>query len=365
MKLATRVKLLANKSEKEQLTQVMIATNRASNWVAEVAFNNKTFGQVQLHKLVYYEIKQRFNLSSQLAVRSIGRVVDVYKNKKQRSKVIKFDEMSAIDYDTRNLSIKKDSEISITTLGKRIKLQYRSRKPLETYELCTQSELSYDKAKGKFYVNFFRIENEKANDEVKDFLGVDLGIVNLATCSDGEVVSGERVESYRKKITLHKSNLQSKGSRSAKRRLKKISKKEARFKKDTNHCISKRLVQKAKTLGVGIKLEDLNFKKQVPQKGWTKEWKDNNARKGKWAFGQLRKFIDYKAKLIGVPVLYINPAYTSQMCSKCGHTHEENRLTQSEFKCISCGYSENADYNAAINISRAEINQPIVATRKS
>ncbi len=363
MKLATKVKLLANGSEKEQLTQVMIATNRASNWIAEVAFNNKTFGQVKLHKLVYYEVKQRFNLSSQLAVRAIGRVVDVYKNKKQRCKIIKFNDLSTIDYDTRNLSIKKDNELSITTLGKRIKLQYRSRKPLETYELCTQSELSYDKVKGKFYVTFFRVENEKANDEVKDFLGVDLGIVNLATCSDGEVISGEKVETYRKKITARKARLQSKGSRSAKRRLKKISKKENNFKKNTNHVISKRLVQKAKALKVGLKLEDLNFKKQVPQKGWTKEQKDNNAKRGKWTFNQLRSMIDYKAKLLGVPVLYINPAYTSQKCSKCGHTHEENRLTQSEFKCTSCGYSENADLNAAINISRAAVNQPIVATR--
>jgi len=363
MKLATKVKLLANESEKEQLTQVMIATNRASNWIAEVAFNNKNFGQVKLHKLVYYEVKQRFNLSSQLAVRAIGRVVDVYKNKKQRSKIVKFDDLSTIDYDTRNLSIKKDNELSITTLCKRIKLPYRTRKPLETYELCTQSELSYDKVKSRFYVTFFRVENEQANDEVKDFIGVDLGIVNLATTSDGEVVSGEKVENYRKKITSHKSRLQSKGSRSAKRRLKKISKKEARFKKDTNHCISKRLVQKAKALKVGLKLEDLNFKKQVPQKGWTKEWKDNNAKRGKWAFNQLRQMIDYKAKLSGVPVLYINPAYTSQKCSKCGHTHEDNRKTQSEFVCLECGYESNADLNAAINISRAEINQPIVATR--
>lgn len=84
MKLATKVKLLTNENEKEQLTQVMVATNRASNWIAEVAFNNKAFGQVKLHKLVYYEIKQRFNLSSQLAIRAIGRVVDVYKNKKTK-----------------------------------------------------------------------------------------------------------------------------------------------------------------------------------------------------------------------------------------------------------------------------------------
>jgi IS605 OrfB family transposase len=360
MKLAVKVKLLTKDNEKDQLFQVMKSFNRAANYVAKVAFEKKTFGQVNLHKLVYYEIKQKYNLSSQLAVRTIGKVVDVYKNKKQRVKVIEFNELGSIDYDTRNLSIKNKEIISITTLGKRIKLPYRCHKPLETFELCCQSELSYDKVKDKFFITFYKIENEQANYDTEKFLGVDLGIVNLATCSDGEVISGDKVESYRKKITGLKVRLQSKGTKSAKKHLKKISKKETSYKKDVNHCISKKLVQKAKTLGVGLKLEDLNFKKQVPQKGWTKEWKDNNAKRGKWAFGQLRMFIDYKAKLSGVPVLYINPAYTSQKCSNCGHTCEENRLTQESFVCISCGYFANADYNASVNISRADINQPIV-----
>ena len=96
------------------------------------------------------------------------------------------------------------------------------------------------------------------------------------------------------------------------------------------------------------------------QKSWTKTQKDNNARRSKWAFFQLRQYIDYKAKLSGVPVLYINPAFTSQKCSTRGHTCEENRLTQAEFKCVSCGFEANADFNASINISRASINKPIV-----
>ena len=365
MKLAVKCKLLPNEKQHQELLNVMKVFNSACDWVSQKAVETKTFNKVNLHKIVYYEIKQRFNLSSQLAVRVIGKVTDCYKNWKQKSKVLSFNELGSIDYDSRNLTIKKDNELSIMILGKRTQLPFRTRKSLEELDLSCQSELSYDKVKGKFYVTFFSETSEEPTKNCKDFLGVDLGIVNLATCSDGEVVSGERVENYRKKITSHKSRLQSKGSRSAKRRLKKISKKEGRFKKNTNHVISKRLVQKAKALKVGLKLEDLNFKKQVPQKGWTKEWKDNNAKRGKWAFSQLRAMIDYKAKLLGVPVLYINPAYTSQKCSKCGHTHEDNRKTQSEFKCISCGYSENADLNAAKNISRAEINQPIVATRKS
>jgi putative transposase len=364
MKLSIKCKILPNEKQHQELLNVMKTFNLACDWISQKAFETKTYNKVNLHKIVYYEVKQRFNLSSQLAVRAIGKVTDCYKNWKQKNKVLSFRELGSVDYDSRILTIKQDS-ISIMGMGKRIKLPYRCKKELSNFDLSCQSELTYDKVKNKFYITFFAETSEEVPIKTNKFLGVDLGIVNLATCSDGEVISGEKIESYRKKITGLKARLQAKSSKSAKRHLKKISKKETSYKKDVNHCISKKLVQKAKTLKVGLKLEDLNFKKQVPQKGWTKEWKDSNARRGKWAFGQLRQFIDYKAKLAGVPVLYINPAYTSQKCSNCGHTCEENRLSQSEFVCIQCGYSANADYNASVNISRAEINQPIVDIRKS
>lgn len=364
MKLAIKCKILPNEKQHQELLNVMKTFNLACDWVSQKAFETKIYNKVNLHKIVYYEVKQRFNLSSQLAVRVIGKVTDCYKNWKQKDKILNFRELGSVDYDSRILTIKKDEHISIMGMGKRIQLPYRCRKSLDNFDLSCQSELTYDGVKNKFYVTFFAETSEEVPIQTNEFIGVDLGIVNLAVCSDGEVISGEKVESYRKKITEIKAKLQAKGSKSAKRHLKKISKKETNFKKDINHCISKKLVQKAKTLGVGLKLEDLHFKKQVPQKGWTKEWKDSNARRGKWAFGQLRQFIDYKSKLAGVPVLYINPAYTSQKCSTCGHIHEDNRKTQESFNCISCGYEANADYNASINISRAEINQPIVANRK-
>lgn len=375
MKLAIKCKILPDKVQHQELLNVMKTFNLACDWVSEQAFTSKTFNKINLHKLVYYEVKQRFNLSSQLAVRVIGKVTDCYKNWKQQSKVLTFGELGSIDYDTRILTIKKDG-ISIMCMGKRIKLQYRCKKPLESFDLSCQSELTYDKVENKFYVTFFSDISEQVPIQPNEFLGVDLGIVNIATTSDGETFSGEKVESYRKKITGLKSRLQAKGTPSAKRHLKKISKKEHLFKKDVNHCISKKLVSKAKALGVGLKLEDLKFKNKKPVMKFNKELRDKNAIRAKWAFGQLRNFITYKAKLAGIPVLLVNPAYTSQKCSKCGHTCKENRLTQSEFVCIQCGYSANADYNASVNISReelfqssnlkrAEINQPIVDTSNS
>lgn len=192
----------------------------------------------------------------------------------------------------------------------------------------------------------------------KGSLGVDMGIVNIATDSDGNTFSGKtKLILFEKKTTALKAKLQSCGSKSAKRHLKKISGREARFKRNTNHIISKKIVQLAKDTCRSIALEDLkgfNGRQTVR--------KAQRERFGKWAFDQLRNFIEYKAKIVGIPVVLIDPRNTSRRCSHCGHIAKANRKSQSEFVCIHCGFSLNADENAAKNISfLAEVKQPIVA----
>lgn len=78
--------------------------------------------------------------------------------------------------------------------------------------------------------------------------------------------------------------------------------------------------------------------------------KKQRAERLSWAFYQLRQFITYKAKLAGIPVILIDPVYTSQTCNKCGHCEKSNRKNQAEFCCKKCGHSNNADWNAARNI---------------
>ena len=360
MKITIKCKLLETASQHQQLLDVMENFNNACNWVAEKAFHSKIFNKMLLQKSVYYELKQKYNLSSQMAILVVRKVSSSYANKDQRNTLINYYKYGSIDYDTRNFTIKKDNMVSLMVLSGRIKIPYQSYKKLSDLNLCGQCELIYDKLKKQFYVNYVYDEIEKKPIETNKFLGVDMGIINIAVTSDGEIYSGDKVETHRKKITLLKSNLQSKGTKSARKHLVKISKKENRYKKDTNHCISKKIVVKAKALEVGIKLEDLHFYSKKTVKKFNKKLRDNNARLGKWSFGQLREFITYKSKIAGIPVLFVNPSYTSQICSKCNHCEEDNRLTQELFTCKKCGYSINADYNASINISRAAINQPIV-----
>ena len=134
-----------------------------------------------------------------------------------------------------------------------------------------------------------------------------------------------------------------------------------------NHCISKKLVQKAKDTLRGIALEDLSGIRErlgrkpkatpkaeteattTPTKSITVS-KPLRRTLNSWSFFQLRLFVEYKSRLVGVPCIAVSPKYTSQRCSACGYTHKQNRKTQADFLCGSCGYATHADYNAACNI---------------
>jgi IS605 OrfB family transposase len=115
--------------------------------------------------------------------------------------------------------------------------------------------------------------------------------------------------------------------------------------RDVNHCISKKIVVKAQCTGRGIALEDLEgigdrVKARKPQRATLKSW----------SFHQLGNFIAYKAALAGVPVVFVDPAHTSQECPACRHTCRANRSRQARFKCVSCGLAGPADAIAALNI---------------
>ena len=190
---------------------------------------------------------------------------------------------------------------------------------------------------------------EDAPIEVKDFIGVDLGIVNIARDSDGGKHSGEDIERVRRRHHRNRMRAQRKGTKGAKKRLKRLAAREARFRRHENHVISKGLVAKAKDTGGGIGMEDLSGIRER-----TTVRAKQRARHSGWAFAQLRSFVEYKANLGGVPVVLVDPRDTSRTCSECGHCETANRKTRDEFECRHCGHSEDADLNAARNIrSRA------------
>src|SRR5262249_5056114 len=145
-----------------------------------------------------------------------------------------------------------------------------------------------------------------------DFLGVDLGIVNLAVDSENEAFSGETINRNRRRRTTARKQYQRRRTKRAKRKLKQMSGRQARFQNE----ISKKIVAKAKALGVGIALEDLSSIRGRVEPTAGRAFR---RRFGNWSFLQLRTFIIYKAQGAGVPVVLVDPKYTSQTCAECGH----------------------------------------------
>ncbi|PSR24045.1 MAG: hypothetical protein C7B45_00005, partial [Sulfobacillus acidophilus] len=146
-----------------------------------------------------------------------------------------------------------------------------------------------------------------------DWLGVDLGIVNLASDSDGQTYSGGQVNGLWKRQATLRQRWQKKGTKSAKRLLKKRRRKEQRFATNENHRIAKQLVTTAQDTRRGIALEDLTgIRDRITVQ------KAQRRRQHSWAFDQLRAFIVYKAALAGVPVVLVDPRNTSRTCPQCG-----------------------------------------------
>ncbi|MFE2410925.1 RNA-guided endonuclease InsQ/TnpB family protein [Kitasatospora sp. NPDC059408] len=186
--------------------------------------------------------------------------------------------------------------------------------------------------------------------EPTGWIGVDLGITNIATTSIGYRAAGRGLNRHRKRMQDLRAKLQTKGTKSAKRVLKRLSRKESRRARDVNHCISKRIVTEAERTTAGIGLEDLSGIRQRARLR-----KPQRVTLHSWAFAQLGAFVAYKAKRVGVPVVYVDPAYTSQECSVCHYTDRRNRPDQAAFACRSCGVVAHADRNASRNIAhRAE-----------
>ena len=344
MKLTLQLQLLPALDQKPALLATMERFNEAATFAAKLGFDAGVFSQPSIHKLAYREIRERFGLSAQMAVRAIGKAVECFKRDKTRCPMFK--PRSAICYDNRILGFKGLDKVSLWVLGGRMifPLVYSEYQSERFDRMQDQVDLVYHRGKFLLYCTVEMPEN--APIEPTDFLGVDLGIVNIAVDSDGNVHTGETVERIRRKHQTSRKTRQWKGTKGAKKQLRKLAGKEARFRKQENHRISKTIVANAKGTGRGIALEDL---KGVRDRTTVRKRQRN--RHSGWSFFQLRSFLEYKAALAGIPVVTVDPRNTSKTCSVCGHCDSANRPDRDTFLCSQCRYSANADFNSACNLA--------------
>ena len=149
-----------------------------------------------------------------------------------------------------------------------------------------------------------------------------------------------------------RSALQAKGTKSAKRHLPKVAKRWTRFQACLNHQIANSVLASLQA-GDTLALEDLTGIRER-----CRHRKKQRGRFHRWSFAQLGAFLAYKAERKGVLLIQVDPAYSSQTCHKCGHCEKKNRKSQSLFVCQSCGYTANADDNAAQNLRQRGISSP-------
>jgi IS605 OrfB family transposase len=355
MKLTLQLRLLPTPEQHAALLDTMARFNAAATFAAHTGFAAGVFGQVSIHHLAYYAIRERFGLSSQMAVRAIAKAVECF----QRDKTVcpTFKAHSAICYDQRVLRFKGLNEVSLWALPGRLHMPFVCGAYQRARQGRIQGQADLVAREGKLYLLCTINMPEEASITPNDVIGVDLGIVNLAADSTGELFSGTAVDATRQRYAGRRRILNKVGTKSARRRLAKIRKREASFRRDVNHGISKQLVLKAKGTHAALALEDLTG---IRQRGTTVR-KVQRSRHAGWAFRQLRSFVTYKATLAGIPVLLVDPRNTSCTCATCGYCEKANRKSQAVFVCYHCGYSTNADFNAARNIrARALVNAPMV-----
>ena len=343
------------------MLQTLERSNEACNWISEQAFEFKVFKQFNIHKIVYLSAKDKFNLSAQMVIRAIAKVADSYQIQKQKQ--TEFRKHGSIAYDSRILTFKSGDKVSLWTLNGRQTIPFVCGTHQRKLLPFLKGEVDLIYRKGQFFLNAVCDVPEENPLIPSDIIGVDFGIVLLATDSTGESFSGKDVESVRlryaeqRQLLQHKASKQSqsgKRPRSIHKLIKRLSGREKNFRRHENHVISKKLVEKAKALNSGIAIEDLKHIRKRIEKTVRRA---QRAKISGWSFFQLREFVTYKSKLNGVPVYLVDPRNTSRECSKCGHTEKANRISQSEFVCKNCDLHINSDFNASLNIrSRAFVN---------
>ena len=379
MERTIQVQLNPTPEQSRSLKATLLEHTACFNAVAQEGFTTVCSNGVELHKRTYYPLRAQFpRLPAQLVCAARVKATEAIKSaltwkvKKEQAypkKIAKaqkqgkpipafkpvrcpHSEMACIRYDQRSYWVKWESRTcSLATIDGRIELGFTIPEHLKQYvgnKPCS-ADLCY--RKGRFSLHVVVELPVPSIPPVDDVVGIDLGLNHPAVTSSRQFLGEKRWKEQEHRTFRLRRKLQAKGTRSAKRHLKKLSGKQFRRRKDHDHVLSKRIVQNALP-GSTIVLENLKNIRESSQMGRGKKNKnvDNKRRLHSWSFAQLYSFIEYKAEARGMAVERIDPRHTSQTCSKCGYQHRSNRRSQSLFLCRSCGYHCNADLNASYNI---------------
>jgi len=392
--ITAKLKLITTPEQAQALRATQLSYRDGLNAVSRYAFSQgKTSNVMKLHKGMYRELRARYQLPSQLACSVERQVAATYKglwtkllkNKEHRRKKITKKRFMGLDKSphyssptvqytsAHDYTFQKDSRVSLSTLHGRISLPYQGYdKHLALIRHGVgvgDAKLWYDQPKKTFYflVSLTIEVPEPTCEQLTEVVGVDVGIRYLAVTSTStgraSFYPGKRVRHQANHYARLRKRLQQKGTRGAKRRLRRIAQRERRLKLQANHTIATQIIQQHPHALIGMEqLTDIRerTKRRTRQrkkhdKGY--EQVSPKARKAnrvysQWSFAELHTLISYKAALAGSLAIKVDADYTSKRCPVCGHTADENRPHKGLlFVCQQCYYILHADLVGARNIT--------------
>jgi len=372
MQRTIRVQLQPDTEATKILDQTIEQYTWSFNDVCKLGWESSVTNGVALHKETYYNHRAFTGLPSQLVCAARVKAAEALKSAKSLKKKGKkvscpTSKRCPIRYDARSYTVWFDrSEVTILSINGRVKLSFEVAEYYRQYlQWKNKSADLLQDRKGRWWLHVVMETDTPEITTTEEVVGVDLGIVNPATDNHGTFYGDNHWKQVEDKTFELRRRLQSKGTKSAKRHLKRLSGCQQRFRRDCDHVLSKRLVQSVAS-GATLVFEDL-----TNIRGRAKAKKEQRRRLHSWSFAQLQAFVSYKAAAKSVRVNFVDPRYTSQKCSQCGYISRSNRPTQAKFRCKSCKFEDLADHNAAVNIradylkSRAPVNVPIVSNSGS
>jgi putative transposase len=346
------------------LTETSRLFTLAFNAVAAYGWEHGDKNGVTLHHATYHPLKAEFpSLVSDLHIQARVKATEAVKSAlalQKRGRTVGQPQSRACPPRYNLHTITVDWQSSIATLST---TSGRQRIPFDVLayaaryrggEVATADLICRERAWWLHIVVAVPTPEIEATDDV---VGIDLGLAQPAVTSTKQFLGKKAWRAIEARRFKQRRALQAKGTKSAKRRLKMTRRAQARFRRDCDHVLSKRIVH-ATPAGGTIVLENLtNIRKRVKTRRRTTQARRVHG----WSFDQIRSFVEYKAEERGCTVVAVDPRHTSQLCSRCGHTARNNRRSRGWFQCRACGFQLHADLNASRNIAakyRASLSNP-------
>jgi len=376
-----RIQLKPTPEQVALLRQTMQEYTACFNEVCQLADTEKISNGVELHRLTYANQRATTHLPSQLICAARVKATEAIKSVRARRKkqVQKYQQrlkeaqktgkpvkplklaktphsqVCAIRYDARSFRFDRDSRmVSLVHVQQEGHIRNRATITVKVpayYEQYLTAQWQQESAdliyrQGSYWLHMVVSCEAPPALPTGKAIGVDLGINRLAVTSHPRFFGGKHIKETNNRYFRLQRSLQAKGTKSARRHLKKLSGKLKRFQADANHFTAKQIVASCQP-GDRLVMENLTDIREH-----TKGRRQQRRALSNWSFAQLQGFIAYKAASKGVSIEFVDARYSSQCCSSCGSIDKRNRVCQSEFSCKHCSYRANADYNASVNLAR-------------